>query len=70
MFLPMSSCSNFEYVGKPLGKARALADHKGVPHRVVKADGESDFVTMDYLHDRVNFTTWKGIVIRATGDGP
>ena len=51
------------FVGLPLKEAESLAEDRELPHRVVKVDGESKPVTMDYRPDRLNFTIEKGVVV-------
>jgi len=51
-----------DFVGLKVEDGKALAEKHRIPARVVKIDGESLFVTQDYVEERVNFTVVKGVI--------
>ena len=55
----------------PIKEAQALAWGRNVPNRIVRADGDygqGDWITMDLIHNRLNFEVKKGKVVRAKRD--
>lgn len=54
----------------PIKDAQALAWRRNVPNRIVRADGDygqGDLLTMDFIHNRLNFEVKKGKVVRVPG---
>lgn len=68
----INSCSpNREYIGMPFKDAQALAWGRNVPNRIVLADGDygqGNMITMELIHNRLNFEVKKGKVVRVRRD--
>ena len=58
----MSFPATTEYIGKPVGEARALAESRKLTLRVVGEDGECHAITDDLSTTRVNVYVEKGTV--------
>jgi hypothetical protein len=57
------------YLGLALADAEAQATAAGLTTRVVGVDGMDLAVTMDFREDRLNLTTFDGVVVAAALDG-
>ncbi|MEX2579844.1 MAG: hypothetical protein WD342_12370 [Verrucomicrobiales bacterium] len=52
---PASDPRDSDFIGLPLSQGEALAERRGLRHRIIKEDGEDRPHTKDYRPDRVNF---------------
>lgn len=70
--LLINSCSyHREYIGLPIEDAQKLARKRNLPNRIARADGDygqGPWLTMDFIHNRLNFDVEKGKVVRVRRD--
>ncbi|MDF1851870.1 MAG: hypothetical protein P1U85_13610 [Verrucomicrobiales bacterium] len=61
---PVSESKDNDFLGLSLEEAEALAEKRGMPHRVISVDGEARPASADYRPDRVSFEIEDGKVTK------